>query len=637
MDRHLKSVFTLLIAAILVTTGLIAYREMNPEWKQYQRAYYLEESARVRREMAGADQARLETLRRRLSHLSRPDYRLRQILLDNGQRADRCVTCHLDLERLEKKHPQAKRFPFEQYGCTVCHGGVGRATEKARAHSTLRIPPRPLYEYLQARESKTARIDLFNFSADGRPIEFTGSKLCLRCHLGSHLRHVARWRQVKFKALDKVRDKLKTLTRQGRAVSESDCLACHTTGYNPDDGSYVEDRVTCESCHGPGGFYADLMAGGKAREGAELARSNVLETRSDRVCLNCHNPERHDGYLGPDAAPVVTAGFLSTLPAPEADGNLREAAWRAAPETPVPTWRLDETSGPAKGALVLARAVYDRQRLYFAFRWPDAHPQERMGRWVKGPSGWRVETTWPDAFALHWQASDRVADFKQGGCAVLCHTTGRFAQYPRMATRQEDAVVDEWYWNAFVAGQTGRPGDGFLDNRVAFVGPDSPLPVFRWIRAGQAAAHGSDTSGMRVPDVLGGLPLIPNARQKADGADEPAFRPQNGRLVPLDRTRPEGAEETLPLYAGGRPEQGDAAQIDGRGTWKDGYWTLELSRKLQTGSRRDVQFDPPQNPVAFGIAVWDGGAGDRHQVATLITLRFQAPAKAGSSVAPPGK
>lgn len=29
------------------------------------------------------------------------------------------------------------------------------------------------------------------------------------------------------------------------------CLECHTTGFNPDNGSYAEEGVTCEACHGP--------------------------------------------------------------------------------------------------------------------------------------------------------------------------------------------------------------------------------------------------------------------------------------------------------------------------------------------------------------------------------------------------
>src|SRR4030042_6450341 len=32
--------------------------------------------------------------------------------------------------------------------------------------------------------------------------------------------------------------------------SEVECLACHTTGFNPETGSYMFEGITCESCHG---------------------------------------------------------------------------------------------------------------------------------------------------------------------------------------------------------------------------------------------------------------------------------------------------------------------------------------------------------------------------------------------------
>ncbi|MCS6806937.1 MAG: c-type cytochrome [Acidobacteriota bacterium] len=54
---------------------------------------------------------------------------------------DRCVTCHLGMgqaaplesERLFRAHPPVAHDPKE-FGCTVCHGGQGRATTKEAAH-----------------------------------------------------------------------------------------------------------------------------------------------------------------------------------------------------------------------------------------------------------------------------------------------------------------------------------------------------------------------------------------------------------------------------------------------------------------------------------------------------------------------
>jgi hypothetical protein len=621
--NHLHVLFALLVVSLLATTGWVFFKEANPDWKRIQKAYYREEAEKAAKALAAADGKKRELLEKRLRRLENPRFDIRQILPKNTDRVDRCITCHLDLKQLEKQHPQIERFPFEEYGCTVCHGGVGRATESERAHSTLRIPRRPLFEYLKARAEVNFPIDLFRYSASGEPIAFTGSDRCLRCHLASDPKHVARWRKLKFKPLDKVRTKLEELKGKGTVIEASRCLSCHATGYDEKTGRYEEDRVTCEDCHGPGGFYAELMAGGRAREGAELARANILKTDAESVCLNCHKPGRHSDYEGEDGPPVVTAIYLGGEPKPAVDGSALEDAWDKAPETRVPTWFLDDGS-PRPGTEVFVRALYDDANLYFAFRWLDETREEKMGEWVFTSGRWQAELQWPDALALCWQASDKVEDFRQGGCAVLCHTTGRFAVFPRMATRREGAVVDEWYWNAFTAARAGHPGDGFLDNRVVFIPEGSKASPLRRAHPDLSAAHGSDASGQRVPQTVGGIPLTLNATGTKEGPFRPEFTLEGGKRVPLSSSGSASPPGTvLPLYETGSPEGGDSADVHGRASWSGGIWTLELSRALQTPSGRDVQFHPPGTNETFGLAVWDGSAGDRHQVATLVRLRFE--------------
>lgn len=610
-----------------MTLGLILWKEINPEWKRHQEAFFREETKKATEALARADETQRINLQKRLRYLRRPRYRIRQILLKDGSRADRCITCHLDLKQLETKHTETDRFPFEQYGCTVCHGGVGRATEKLRAHSSLRIPRRPLFEYLQAHGSGASPIDLFRFRADGKPINFTGSDLCLRCHLSSHPRHVKRWRKLKFKPLDQVTDKLKNLRKSGLSLDESRCFSCHTTAFDERTNRYLEGQVTCESCHGPGGFYVDLMAGGRARDGAELARRNILETRSDRVCLNCHTPDRHRDYEGEDMPSTLIAANIDGKPAPEIDGKIMEDAWGIALETSVPTWTFEKKMFKP-GTLVFIRAVYSDTDLYLSFRWPDKTRQDQMGRWFFSEGEWRAEVAWPDALALHWQASAKVDDFGKGGCAVLCHSTGRFKEFPRMATRQEGAIVDEWYWNAFAAERAGRPGDGFLDHRIEFVPPGSKKPVLSWALPAISAAHGSDTSGKRNPETVGGIPLILNARKMAGKTPHPQFHLSGGQRIPFQQSADGGLyDKVLPLYESGVPEEGDSADIRGRASWSDGYWTLELSRPFRTFHERDIQLDPATKNYSFGLAVWDGTTGDRHQVATVVKLRFESVTK----------
>lgn len=622
MGRHLYIIFFLLVIFLLVTLGFILRKEANPEWRRHQEAFFQNEKKKVLEALTRADGTRHADLQKRLRHLERPRYSIRQILLEDGRRVDRCITCHLDLKLLEKKHSEIDRFPFEKYGCTVCHGGVGRATELPRAHATLHIPRRPLYEYLAAHAAGNSKLDLFRYNASGEPIAYTGSSFCLRCHLGSHPRHVARWRKLKFQPLDKVKDKLKELQKSGIELDPSRCLGCHTTAFDQRTGRYQEAQVTCENCHGPGGFYADLMAGGKARDGAELARANILGTRSDQVCLNCHKPDRHNDYEGEDKPPVLMAAYLDKVFPPKIDGHALDDTWDIAPEAKVLTWQLGD-GPPQPGKEVFLRAVYDDSYIYFVFRWLDKTRQDRMGQWLFSDGQWTANTEWPDALALNWQTTEQVEDFKQGGCAVLCHSTGRFKEFPRMATRQEGALVDEWYWNAFMAKRAGRPGDGFLDNRVMFIPPGSSKPFYRWALPPISAAHGSDESGKRIPETIGGIPMILNVKETSGKRSVPLFDREEGQKVSWLLSKSGQAEKKkLSLYDTGIPEQGDSADIQGKALWFDGYWTLELKRALQTGHKRDVQLDPSEKSYSFGLAVWDGAVGNQHQLATIVKLRF---------------
>ena len=65
--------------------------------------------------------------------------------------ADRCVSCHVAMAPGEQgvggvgqsAHPRVPHEPSE-FGCTVCHGGQGRATDKADAHGRVPFWPEPM-------------------------------------------------------------------------------------------------------------------------------------------------------------------------------------------------------------------------------------------------------------------------------------------------------------------------------------------------------------------------------------------------------------------------------------------------------------------------------------------------------------
>jgi len=121
------------------------------------------------------------------------ELRLRQIVVPALGVTDRCVSCHVGMAAGEtavagnqvlKPHPDVGHDPAA-FGCVACHGGQGRATDRADAHGTAPHWPEPML-----------------------PARFTQAG-CGTCHT-----HLA------------VPDL--TQLRRGRAAFERyDCLACH--------------------------------------------------------------------------------------------------------------------------------------------------------------------------------------------------------------------------------------------------------------------------------------------------------------------------------------------------------------------------------------------------------------------------
>ena len=116
----------------LLLLGWAAFAENQlQEWRVLQRSY---------REALPAD---------RRAEFS---IQLRQIVVPQLDAADRCVSCHVGMAPGEAgvigtaafaPHPTIAHDP-SQFGCTICHGGQGRATTKADAHGSVRHWPEPM-------------------------------------------------------------------------------------------------------------------------------------------------------------------------------------------------------------------------------------------------------------------------------------------------------------------------------------------------------------------------------------------------------------------------------------------------------------------------------------------------------------
>jgi cbb3-type cytochrome c oxidase subunit III len=92
-------------------------------------------------------------LQREARSPARPlEVRLRQVVVPALRATDRCVSCHVGMAAGEpsvpgdpalRPHPDVVHDPAS-FGCTVCHGGQGRASEKADAHGDVHFWPQPM-------------------------------------------------------------------------------------------------------------------------------------------------------------------------------------------------------------------------------------------------------------------------------------------------------------------------------------------------------------------------------------------------------------------------------------------------------------------------------------------------------------
>lgn len=312
MGPYVKLIWLLTISILLLGVSVVwFYKEFNPEWKQCQQAEIRE---RIKKVQESTENEELK--KKKLDALKGKKFEIKQILLkgeglwshqESGQRVDRCVTCHVDEEKLVEKHPKDLPIPQDIYGCTVCHGGNGRALESEAAHERMYANSDAMEEGRYAADELIKmwkRLQTLNpedeirlrresfIGPTGKRLLYIGSDECIDCHKTRHPDHVKRWSNTKFKTFEKIENEPDY--KAGDEDYKKQCYKCHTTGYREDKGIYAAKGVGCEACHGPGEVYAYLMMG--VRDESDVAEGQKLaKTSFDfSVCGDCHIEKKHE-------------------------------------------------------------------------------------------------------------------------------------------------------------------------------------------------------------------------------------------------------------------------------------------------------------------------------------------------------
>jgi hypothetical protein len=253
---------------------------------------------------------------------------------------------------------------------------------------------------------------------------------------------------------------------------------------------------------------------------------------------------------------------------------------------------------------VTLRALHDGDELFVRAEWADPTENYEYWPWKKTETGWQLMQTsekdecrcYEDKFTLFFPIEPR-GDFERFGCAASCHLDARYG----WGYKGSRYLLDTWHWKAARTGPAGQADDQYCAE-VDF----SQKKIGRRDDPGKEGYVENRKAGVDHPLFL---PLTPDAVSHGS--------------IPKSHAVPYSEEAAAALPVGTiipgvvvAPFQGDRGDVRCQSRYRDGYWTLYLRRKLQTGSQYDTQFSPGGR-YAFGCGAFDH-AGKRHAYALPV-------------------
>jgi len=360
---------------------------------------------------------------------------------------------------------------------------------------------------------------------------------------------------------------------------------------------------------------------------------------------------RRDGLIIALALMIFTGLFwltphtahhsLSINPIPlttliDIDGVADEPAWETAQPVSIHTYGgANFTDGQT---WVTLRALHNGSEAFFHITWQDATQSLTHLPLVKTSHGWQVQengfytfderTFYEDKFAV------MLANNCDAGAAGTLHLgpqplTDKPANWHGLGYHYAaDGVVrDLWHWKAVRTNAMLLADDNFIG------APDVVRSGARRYTAGYLA-DGKE-SGAYVMNWQWYSPagIVPKRLPKHPADLAPYQTSQNEEqdwvvhwyhydLYDTQRdTYPTGTVMPSVLYTANRME-GDRADVRAQAVWANGHWSLELVRRLDTGSAYDVAL---QDGVCLWVSAFDHAqiAHTRHNLPIRLSLGAQ--------------
>ena len=315
---------------------------------------------------------------------------------------------------------------------------------------------------------------------------------------------------------------------------------------------------------------------------------------------------------------VLVAAKVATPPV--LDGDASDAVWASAkPITVALTGGMNFAGGKGETTATL-KAVYSGDRVYFLVQYDDPTNSVRRGPFQKQADGsWKKlkdpadkggddNVYYEDKWAMIWNINNSIVNFDKKGCAAACHL-GEGKPYGNKYLAAEGQLGDIWHMKGQRTAPLGKVDDQYLDH-TRYDAKTSPN-----------AGRKSDPGGPEYKglDLVNGKPPFMPADGKAGNAGGQYYM-VDGQQVPFDESKFKPGDEVASFLI--YPLKGDRADINVAVRWAAGKHTSEVSRKLVTGSKFDVQFGDLNASYGFGFAAFDNAQVQHATGDEPLYLRF---------------
>ncbi len=295
-----------------------------------------------------------------------------------------------------------------------------------------------------------------------------------------------------------------------------------------------------------------------------------------------------------------------TTGAPVIDGRADDAFWRQATALTV----------NAGGPKLTMKAAVSGDMIYTLLLWNDATNDNVDEVWDFNGAAWHKGPI-DDSVAIFWDIDNSINGFNKNGCRAVCHNGEKGPAMVIEGPATPDGKVwpgarqrgDVWDMSLGISNVREAGNDYYFGvEEVYLKNPSAIKPVIRRrhdeftakapLELNEATTP-SDTAGRPRWRLKPGLTVDNTPYPQLDQVEE---IPGNAVFQPGDKIPYIIFHPLEEKWGGSRDD------IKGKGAWKDGRWTVEFARKLETGRDDDINFKVTPGVTryyVFDVAVFD--------------------------------